>query len=49
MAIDLYLSIHSPPCRTVLTVAKHLDIELNLIQLDMFNKEHLNPDFVKVF
>ncbi len=48
MAIDLYYMLESPPCRTVLMVAKHLNIELNLKSLDLEKGEHLNEEFVKV-
>jgi hypothetical protein len=49
MPIDLYLVMNSPPCVTVLTVAKHLGIDLNLKVFQMYNGDHLNPDFIKVF
>lgn len=48
MAIDLYLSIVSPPCRTVLMVAKQLNIELNLKPINLRNNEHLTPEFLKL-
>jgi len=48
MAIDLYYMLESPPCRTVLMVAKHLGISLNLIKVDLSKQEHLKPEFVKM-
>jgi glutathione S-transferase len=48
MAIDLYYMLESPPCRTVLMVAKHLNIELNLKNVDLEKGEHLKEEFVKV-
>ncbi len=48
MAIDLYYMLESPPCRTVLMVAKHLNIELNLKNVDLGKREHLKEEFVKV-
>jgi len=48
MAIDLYYMLESPPCRTVLMVAKHLDIDLNLKNINLEKKEHLREEFIKV-
>jgi len=48
MAIDLYYMLESPPCRTVLMVAKHLNIELNLKNVDLDKGEHLKEEFVKL-
>jgi len=48
MAIDLYHTNLSPPCRAVRMVAKHLNIDLNLKKLDMKNGEHLKPEFLKL-
>ncbi|CAG2106888.1 unnamed protein product, partial [Medioppia subpectinata] len=48
MAPTLYLSRRSPPCRTVLFVAKLLNVELEEVELDMRNKAHLKPDFLKL-
>jgi len=48
MPIDLYYMLESPPCRTVLMVAKHLNIELNLKNVDLDKGEHLKEEFVKL-
>ncbi len=48
MTIDLYLMRLSPPCRAVQMVAKQLNIDLNLKQLNLRNGEHLTPEFLKV-
>lgn len=48
MTIDLYYLPLSPPCRSIIMLAKTLNIELNLKKLDLFAGEHLKPDFLKV-
>ncbi|RWS30527.1 Glutathione S-transferase 1:-like isoform C [Leptotrombidium deliense] len=48
MPIDLYYMPASSPCRAVIMTAKHLNIDLNLKQLNMMEKEHLKPEFVKL-
>jgi len=48
MAIDLYLTILSPPARSVLLVAKHLGLEVHEKPLDLANGEHLKPEFVQL-
>ncbi len=48
MTIDLYLTRLSPPCRAVLMVAKHLNIDLNLKPIDVRNGENLTPEYLKV-
>jgi glutathione S-transferase len=48
MSIDLYYTIASPPCRSVMLLAKTLGLELNLKKVDLMNKEHLKPEFLKV-
>jgi len=46
MAIDLYINSGSPPCRTVLMVAKQLGIEVNQILFNTLDGEHLTPEFL---
>jgi glutathione S-transferase len=48
MPIDIYYTLASPPCRTVLLVAKALKIELNLKVTDLSKGEHRTPEFLKV-
>jgi len=48
MAIDLYLMNESPPCRTVVMVAKQLKVQLNLKPLDLTKKDHLTDEFIKI-
>jgi len=44
---DFYYSPASAPCRSVEMLAKALKVKLNLKPLDMMNKEHLKPEFIK--
>lgn len=44
----LYMIPASYPVRSVLMVAKALDVQLELIEVDLLNKEHLKSDFLKV-
>ncbi|XP_046573050.1 glutathione S-transferase 1-like isoform X3 [Haliotis rubra] len=46
--IQLYHFSASPPCRSVRMAAKALGVQLELKQLDFANKEHLNPEFLKI-
>lgn len=48
MPIDIYYTLASPPCRTVLLVAKALKIELNLKVTDLSKGEHRTPEFLKL-
>ncbi len=48
MTIDLYLMRLFPQCRAVQMVAKQLNIDLNLKQLNLRKGEHLTPEFLKV-
>ncbi len=48
MVIDFHYMLESAPCRAVLMLAKHLDIELNLKILNFQKKEHLKEEFIKV-
>jgi glutathione S-transferase len=47
MPLDLYYTIASPPCRSVMLLAKTLGLELNLKHVDFPKKEHLEPEFLK--
>lgn len=38
----------SPPCRSVLMVAKNLGIDLNLKVINTHAQEHLTPEFVAI-
>lgn len=46
--MDFYYSPLSPPCRSIQLVAKALGIELNLKLINMFEKEHLKPEYIKI-
>uniref|UniRef100_A0A1Q3FTM2 glutathione transferase n=2 Tax=Culex tarsalis TaxID=7177 RepID=A0A1Q3FTM2_CULTA len=46
--MDLYHMELSPPCQSVRLLAKALNLELNLINLDLFKDEHLKPEFLKI-
>jgi len=48
MTYDLYLMPASAPCRTVLMVAKELNIPLNLKELDLMKGEHMKPEFLAI-
>lgn len=48
MGIDLYSCPPSAPARMALLLAKHLGVDLNVINLDLMNKEQLKPEFVAV-
>lgn len=49
MTIDLYYMPESPPCRAVQMVAAHLNIHLNLKNLDLSKGEHYtDQEFVKL-
>ncbi|XP_054159121.1 glutathione S-transferase 1-like [Oppia nitens] len=48
MPIDLYYMPESPPSRSVLMVAKHLDVKVNIKPLDILKGEHLEPDFIEL-
>lgn len=46
--IDLYYMPTSPPCRSVMLVAKALGVNLNLKMINVMEGEHLTPEFLKV-
>ncbi|KAJ0177994.1 hypothetical protein K1T71_006867 [Dendrolimus kikuchii] len=48
MAIDLYYTPGSAPCRLVLLVAAALNIQLNLNELNLMEGEQFKPDFLKI-
>nr|XP_054923585.1 glutathione S-transferase 1-like isoform X2 [Dermacentor andersoni] len=48
MTITLYNINGSPPCNLVRALAKHLGIELKLVNLDAAKKEHLSDEYLKV-
>ncbi|XP_026732238.1 glutathione S-transferase 1-1-like [Trichoplusia ni] len=48
MAIDLYRSLGSSVCTTVQLVAAALDLELNLIDLNFKEGDHLKPEYLKI-
>ncbi|XP_062524875.1 glutathione S-transferase delta 3 isoform X4 [Bombyx mori] len=48
MAIDLYFTAGSAPCRVVLLVAAALDLQLNLKPLNLWEREQLQADFLKL-
>ncbi len=49
MPIDLYYHPMSAPARAVLMTAEALGVKLNLKEVDLMAREHLKPEFVKVF
>jgi len=46
--MDLYMHPVSPPCHAVQMVAKHLNIDLNLKNVDLINGEHLSEKYLEV-
>lgn len=48
MPIDFYYHIFSPPCRTVMMVAEHLNIDLNLKFVSLGDQEQKSEKFLKV-
>ncbi|KAJ9600239.1 hypothetical protein L9F63_009464 [Diploptera punctata] len=48
MTIDLYYSVGSPPCRSVLLLAKALGVKLNLKETSARNGETKTPQFLKI-
>jgi hypothetical protein len=48
MPLDFYYTIASPPCRSVLLLAKTLGLELNLKKVDLLKREQHTPEFLKV-
>lgn len=48
MPIDLYGLVYSPPCRSVLLLAKAIGVHLNLKTVSPMDGEHMKPDFLKV-
>ncbi len=48
MAIDLYIHVVSPPCHACQMVAKHLNIELNIKNVDLINGENFSDEYLKV-
>ncbi|XP_061400690.1 glutathione S-transferase 4-like [Musca vetustissima] len=46
--MDFYYLPLSAPCRSVLMTAKALGIELNKKTLNLFEGEHLKPEFLKI-
>ncbi|XP_060824541.1 glutathione S-transferase 1-1-like [Bombus pascuorum] len=48
MPIDLYSLAYSPPCRSVLLLAKAIGVHLNLKTVSPMDGEHMKPDFLKL-
>lgn len=48
MTIDLYQTDKSGPCRSIRMLAKALEIELNLIEVNLQNGDHLKEEFLAV-
>jgi len=48
MPIDLYYFLASPPCRSVMLVAKALKIELNLKVTELSKGDNKTPEYLKV-
>nr|WCC58229.1 glutathione S-transferase [Pharsalia antennata] len=48
MAPKLYMTIASPPVRAVLMCARAIDLELEFIEVDFSNGDHLKPEYVKI-
>lgn len=48
MPLDFYYTISSPPCRSVLLLAKTLGLELNMKKIDLLKREQHTPEFLKI-
>lgn len=48
MAIDLYYTPLSPPCRSVMMTACSLGVRLNLKPINLLAGEHLTPEYIKI-
>lgn len=48
MAPKLYTTDLSPPARSVLLTGAALGLEFQEVHVDLFKKEHRDPNFVKV-
>lgn len=48
MPVALYNQYGSPPCALVRMVARHLGVELELRNLNLFTGEHLKPEYLKL-
>ncbi|KAG8238989.1 hypothetical protein J437_LFUL005046 [Ladona fulva] len=48
MPLDLYYLDASPPVRAVLLAGKALGLEFNLKIVDLFKKEHMSPEYLKL-
>ena len=48
MTITLYLIPPSPPCRSVLLLAKRIGVELTPVVVDLLKGEHLKPEFLAI-
>nr|AHC08058.1 delta glutathione S-transferase [Locusta migratoria] len=46
--LRLYHAEASPPCRTVRMVARTLGLELQLVDVDLLQNEHLKPQFLQM-
>ena len=46
--MDLYYKDLSPPARAVYAVAKHLGLEINLKEIDIFAGEAKTEEYLKV-
>ncbi|KAH9414079.1 hypothetical protein DERP_012558 [Dermatophagoides pteronyssinus] len=44
----LYYMPVSSPCRTVIAIARMLDIDMEMKVMNLFEKEHLSPEFVQI-
>ena len=48
MTITLYLIPPSPPCRSILLLAKRIGVELTPVVVDLLKGEHLKPEFLAI-
>jgi len=48
MGIDLYSTPVSAPARMVLLLAKHLNVDLNVKNIDLLKGEQMKPEFVAI-
>ena len=48
MPIDLYYTLGSAPCRSVMMTAKMVGVELNLKEVNLMAGEQMKPEFLAI-
>lgn len=48
MVLKLYYLAASPPARSVLLGIRNLGLEVDVVNVDLFKREHLTPEFMRL-